>query len=699
MSFNPEFLNLFGEVRSPEWFKEHELRAENDDVIVIVPSSIPKPQPLPSFSIWDWGAGIFEGMKHWTGRKEDPTGIFAVSQTLDHIAKRLLQQASSKSKAALKNPSLDQRLELVRESYQELKNLELNLKNHNAVVEEFNQRFFFKDAIVGCPTHAKILKQVEKKLSGLKKAVQDMEKMKKSEEIKAFGKLIEELKQNLANGLQMTKEVLLTSYPLLLDRAKQLGLDSQKNMIVSLNQLFNRSYIQYLVDSIKLDQIPLPLSFENCFVKLGIDPEEAKKKISSGKNQLVKQLETYLTDNELADPPPELAQKIQRNFLNMAASLLASGPQQADVLRPFIEKIYHFEMDMQRLIIETEHEEKESIEEVFAEAVPTTEEDKKIKEIFLNKWRRHAFPSILPDIMKELFSQIDFDVSNVQRLETVIQAAKKKWSKKKVSSHYLQQSKKVFDIFIQEAKQLAHIPTWKEKNAHAQRFSFNQSAWGEQQIFGEGACAAINYRWIRRLLQNPSLKITSVEDLNVSNKDEQIMVKALIQSEAFKKATGENEDFSIDFSEVKPEDRITQATYQVERRLGAPVKSGSIGTAILKRDHMRYETLERYQPTIESLIDSLMEKHRSELTAHDTGGLVDIGIYAFDPINKKFSNGHAMGMQIDPTRYLYRFWDVNSGFYQYSSLEEMKTAMKEYMDEFYEGEYNYFEAGQYSPLS
>ena len=618
MSFDP--FNLLGEVHSPEWFKTHELEVDKGDKIEIVPPSPSLPRPSPSYlqGIRDWGKGAYEGIAHLTGGEDDPKGIFAVSTTMDRIAQRLLQQTFDQTDKALKSVSLNDRIESIRKTYQKLKNLELNLKNHNAVIDEFNQRYVFKGAFIGCPTHEKILLRVDEQLKDLEKimvALAHEKGTKTSTDVRAFSKLIDELKENLAHGLQMTKEVLLNSYPAILEKARQSGLDKQKTMVDSLNRLFNQSYLQYLIENIRHDQMPLPLSMELFAAKLEISPEEIRKKMAEGKNLLIERLQSFLADDHLTKPPPELAKKIQQDFLNTAAKLLS--PQKAHLIKPFIEKLYAIETNLQRFIAKAEHETRDFLEKDFSELPFLTDEEERLKGLFLNKCQRHTFTPLLPKIMKELINPID--IKDLARFDEQVEAIKKKWSGKKISDFYAQEIQSQMEKYYQEAKQMAHIPTWQEKNAHAQRFAFNQSAWGEQQIFGEGVCAAINYRWIRRLLQNPSMKVKSASDLNPSRDEEMNFVRTLIQSEAFKKTGVPPESEVFDFSQIKAEDRVTQATYQLEQRLGAtPAKPGSIGETILKRDQMSYERLETQHPTIKSLIESLVTNHLTELRSPDT---------------------------------------------------------------------------------
>jgi len=59
--------------------------------------------------------------------------------------------------------------------------------------------------------------------------------------------------------------------------------------------------------------------------------------------------------------------------------------------------------------------------------------------------------------------------------------------------------------------------------------------------------------------------------------------------------------------------------------------------------------------------------------------------------------GHAIGCQIDHQAGIYRFWDVNTGFYEYPSYEQFSTQFSSYLKSQYP-DYNWARAVQYTPL-
>lgn len=95
------------------------------------------------------------------------------------------------------------------------------------------------------------------------------------------------------------------------------------------------------------------------------------------------------------------------------------------------------------------------------------------------------------------------------------------------------------------------------------------------------------------------------------------------------------------------------------------------------------------------MVDSLYKNHYPRPLGVDDEGIFDISIYHLG--GNKSNKGHSLGMQIHPTQGLYRFWDVNSGFYEYNSLEELKANFEDYMVKFYKHtDYNSFTACQYT---
>lgn len=280
---------------------------------------------------------------------------------------------------------------------------------------------------------------------------------------------------------------------------------------------------------------------------------------------------------------------------------------------------------------------------------------------------------------------------------------------------------------------------WFDRNAQYQQFKFNQSAWGGDYILNTGACAAMNYRWIKELLKDPTKIITSqrdfdpdavkvkrdptlpslLENIRKTKIDKSLTVESartdLRKREAL--TADEMEEFDETPSSpllsrqdssigVKPEDRRIQAQMKVDEN-----RKFSISQQVLAKDHMQKEELigwDAHISTITPLIETLMKKREEEvLLLEKSAGAFEIFI-ARTKKNEQgettWNDGHVMGMQIDPTREIYRFWDVNSGFYSYPDLNTLKKEAETYMHDFYgkdeEGvEYNDFRVWQYSPKS
>lgn len=125
---------------------------------------------------------------------------------------------------------------------------------------------------------------------------------------------------------------------------------------------------------------------------------------------------------------------------------------------------------------------------------------------------------------------------------------------------------------------------------------------------------------------------------------------------------------------------------------------------ILRKDHMQARRLIEARPsTMRALIENVMaanEKNSSLL--EQSSGIFEIGIYRTTTEEGELirRDGHAIGMQIDRQSEVYRFWDVNSGFYSYPDFETFKRETEAYIREVYgkdkQGrEYNDFLAMQY----
>ncbi|MGH2612394.1 MAG: hypothetical protein ACRDFB_05030, partial [Rhabdochlamydiaceae bacterium] len=219
-----------------------------------------------------------------------------------------------------------------------------------------------------------------------------------------------------------------------------------------------------------------------------------------------------------------------------------------------------------------------------------------------------------------------------------------------------------FTLSLSTSDQGAKEQKWQTTYAANCVFSFDQSTWGEQQIFHEGVCAAINYRWIKKLMSQPLNPIKNYTDL------EEKVAPSIFNME-------------IEQTPVLIHDRIVQSTYALD--VGVSMRS-----TLLKRDHLNAEVISNH--SISSFFDSKIPN-----------GIFHLGIYekktdVFGQF-QRWSGAHAIGLQIDSFNNLYRFWDVNHGFYEFSTLEKLKESFKSYLESYYPT-HNFIDAIRLTPL-
>jgi hypothetical protein len=712
MSLNINYFDLRNNVWTPKEFEQQELKVEQGDKLKLIYEKNISP---PTGKKPSYPAGVFAGIKYWTSGKAESDSLYAVSDAINKISQEIIQEEINhwQNIQNSSSTSKEKQLEVVKETFKHLENLKKNLENHDVVVKEFNERFIFKEKVVGCPNHQKVLAEVEEKLTQLDIVKMILEKSivaQQQQKVREFNQQLDILASNLENGLKIDKELILRAYPQLIEIAQKLGIPPQHPSIHRLHYLLNSYYVANLIENIAQKRIPVPTSISVLLHQLGMDNMLSSQITEAGRQELIKKLESYIKPENpalLEIPSTDFVRKIQKDFLEIATTHLARTPSEKLILRPLIEQLYLFEIETQQTMQQAEQSIRKEIEDMVTTLPATGRKIEQQKQYLLDKWRSKHFPSLMPKLMEQFFKQIKLNqlpspndndgLKNFQiNVEKAFQRMKKQGSLENLKNQY---NKAVALPFLDDmVKELAKTQqTWFEKNASARRFNFNQGQWGSQQIFGSGVCAAINYRWIRHLMQHPSQKVTSAEDLGYQEKKEKEFVQQMVKSPAYQKIAKEEEQEQI--TGISAKDRKNFATYALGFKLegfSKPEDKYSIGSTIMKKDRVEYHLVETKHPSIDKLIDNLVQKHPEALISTLTNGIFDISIFKVGP--NIDPAGHAIGMQIDPTRDIYRFWDVNSGFYQYSTLEEMKTAFKEYMDEFYGGEYNSFHAGQYSPI-
>lgn len=706
-----KYLDLIHDVWTPEQFENNQLKVEKNPTLRVALVAMKQPgyQFKTHTGQYLFGRLLPEVMHKWDMDSE--SSIHNVSEALDQIACDLLNEGTKKVADANKEP-LETRLAIVQECFESLKNLESNLKNHQVVVNKYNEGFIFKGKVVGCENHQSLLSQIQMKFFHLSTLKDHLEaqverKVQAQQNIKfaEFNKIVDELEENLEHGLKIDKEVVLRSYPQLLEKAQALGIRADQPPVQRLQRLLNSHYVAHLIEKIENKQMPLPISISLLLKHMGWDEALSQEKTEKGRKALIAKLREYLRDEKRLSEQSstDFVHQIQMDFVEIVSRQLVESQSEIELIRPLIEKLYLGELEFQQQLLAAEQKVRKEIEELIV-GLQSEHENSPQLQFALEQWRCYQIANPIAKIMGQLLGDIDFNklkaaLHDPQALEAYLSELKDiyedlqwRWRPENLENIYNEAAVAFIEGLRQKIAE--DNKSWFERNAHAQRFRFDQSAWGDQQIFGDGVCLAINYRWIRYLMEHPAQAINSPDDLRDENMRAQKLVQQLAKTIIFQK-NSKNEVVEEE-SGILPEDRKIQAVYQVESRLKInPTRW--ISPSILKRDHMEVQEIGDYQTTIRELIEDIVQNHAETLQPYKGGGIFGVAIYEHDQSKNTLTNGHAIGMQIDPMRDIYRFWDVNSGFYQYNTLDEMKTEFQGYMQYFYDGKYNCFMAAQYTP--
>lgn len=689
-------INLIDKVWSPKDFEDHKLTVVSKTNQV----AYEKIDPLITSAIWRWSGQISEGVRYWTGYENDPSSIYKVSAALDGIAMQELDQellTALKQQGRQKTPQ--ERYAVIQRCLANLVNINHNLENHNKVINDYNNHFY-TNALV-CPSHQKTIDKIQNEIQQLRRVEFEIGKEIRQQHKDIKNRLDNDLSllnENIANGAVLDQSEILQIYFSLEESIEKMRPKARKEFSSRLNTLLNQSYLSNVVSRISKGEMPNFMAF--VFKNLGISEREFKDKIEKRTPELVQQLQKRLEDSDVLPTldPPDFINFIQQEILKFLSSEIPHVPQ--DRIIPLLNRVLNFEIELSRRLKDAQKKSRETAIEAL-QKYPISDE---IKPIVLQKIQNFQFTSPIPHIIEKAFENAKFDFGKIagkeepfqqqfQQLKSKLESGLKYWSLSQLmGKQYVQ----IQEFILKTDWKRCHA--WFEKNKEATKFRFNQNQWGSQEIFDLGACMAITYRWAKVLINNPSRIIRHPNDLEEGSQgiEERSFIRSIERSSLFRKVANK-EDIQInERSGITAEDRKNQATYMLELALKANTQ-GDIGDTILKRDHLSYTEHVRDKKTIIEAIDSI---EKTPLLAQG-GGIFSISGYHKDqtPQGDSYVRGHAMGMQIDPTRHLYRFWDVNSGFYQYNTLEEMKNAFQSYLKEFYKDDFNSFNIGQYYPLA
>ena len=84
------------------------------------------------------------------------------------------------------------------------------------------------------------------------------------------------------------------------------------------------------------------------------------------------------------------------------------------------------------------------------------------------------------------------------------------------------------------------------------------------------------------------------------------------------------------------------------------------------------------------LIPSLIKRESQQPIFENSKGIIQVDVFSIagrDGVREE--SAHALGLQIDEKNKVFRFWDVNSGMYEFDTLKDLEEAFTEYTEYVY----------------
>jgi hypothetical protein len=676
----------------------------------------------------NWSKGIVDNAKYMAFGQADPSSIYSVTVAFDQMAEKELSDQENAKLTAVADPT--EKLSLIKQFKERLGHLKANLEHHNVVISNYNKRFLTQGKIqgLGCAPHSQVLlNQIENQRQKWEKLQTQTEIAQTAEKVTQVKTQLNQLEFNIQNGVEINRTWLFQSYPLFLKSIEELPHAS--DLLERYHAITNKAYLENLSTKIEQKSMELPHSLVGLLKTIGYKEQWIAEKMAEGADELLASIKLLLEQSDLTkDSTPAIANLIKDRMLKIVIRQLNLPNDQAIKFAALFNKLHQFEIkqesDYQKRLAIT----KEIVGQTLAEALNAAPEDQKeqLKSQYEQAEARLRLfnpPSTSAATIDKLLGGTKYQLilkdsefsPFMQHLEAMIKALEQE-----------DQSEKA-DVLLSQLLELLASPrddgSWMQRNAQFCQFKFNQAQWGGHYILGEGVCRAVNYRWINSLLNNPSQLVTSQEQFDPQQplsrnqrfsafleqtrtnqmKDNPIVESRQAVSRAReRKLSKEAKEFEEGFvttprreveqhSPLTSQDRKLQAEYSVAAQMGALSTTLLMPNRILHRDGLQNDILiPKAEASMQGLIDKIVERNINQnmQLLDRSAGILDITIAGA-------SGAHAVGIQVDPLSNIYRFWDVNSGFYNYSSLEELKKETNAYMQEFYQGEYTRFYATQY----
>lgn len=579
---------------------------------------------------------------------ESPTDeLETTTLAIESIAQKELKLLDQDFKITNEDSSSEQLNDVLKQKLY-LKNIKRNLVNHDKLINKANLTYH-----LSIPTHQKTIEKIKKKALFL-------DKIEKQIKLKRFSKCIYYLEKDIKdNNTNLDITLLNFLYHRDFDFINHLSKENRAETLAHFYSLLNTNFTMTAmdVDSVTHKQLIAPV--EILITNLGFE-EEINNHMEEIKKERRAILESRLNDKDfLTSTPHKLVSQIQLDILEKTLKFISMKEDEKISLTKVLQEYFDYEKNMIDLSIQNEEDSRKEFKEIILNDLSYSEEQKKL---LLNELDSTSF--LINDLIFDKMLDILVSTQKEKKTNLLTNFSYKIQEKQNKLSGCIPEKffKKEIDKALKKFKKV-EAWGWFKNNESDTCFRYSQKAWGSHEILGTGICQALNYRWIKKIMENPSSHITDVG----------YFAENLIRKGK---------------SDITSRDRMDYAIYSVEGTLKEGFSSG-IGKTILKRDKLDYQEISTTS-TIREMIDSLYKDYDKTLVFSHSGGVFEINA-------QRNESGHALGMQIDPAQGVYRFWDVNSGFYQYNSREELTAAFEDYMTKFYNNKYTYFVVCQYIP--
>lgn len=607
----------------------------------------------------------------------------------------------------------------IEQEMEKLNRLAANLQAHDTYIQEYNQHHFSH-----CPTHEEALTLLQTHLNVLVSEKDDVT----MEQLVHF---LHEVEGADSQEKEIDWHYLVGSSAAFMQLLETLDSPTDRTSSREVYQkAFNHLYIKQLYDQ----GFHLSNTIQQIFFNLGFSQTQMAAAMNAIILEFKDVVDQLLATEDLSKiEVPELIHRLQEQVFLLMGKELGLEIQQIERIKGILETVnraesrwghLHYYVRNASQKIENsilEEQTSDAIRSKFSEGLKKSRYEPRFNKVIESVLNSQALKQAL------LANEKDFTGFLIELNEEV------SLENEEIVPFFEKEVKKIQKDFL-KLMDATTKKEWVERNRIYRNFSFVQTEWGLSHVLGKGVCAALNYRWIKELLKDPFKKIKSHKDFDrESLKSEErnpnlssILEKTrnriehssavesaraqLRQKEALTaEEMGEFEEMPPQLSlgrqdssiGVKGEDRWIQAQYQVEK---FEKETAAIHQQVLAKDHMQVRRLMGGNPsTISALIDAIWAKEKeSPSLLGQSWGIFGINIYRAreEQGKQKWRDPHVMGMQIDRASGIYRFWDVNSGFYTYPNLETLKREAEAYIHEFYGKdkrgiEYNNFSAIQY----